>query len=53
MAVINERGGFEGVARMDRLMFEALPKSALEKRPVARERVAGIPLADIQDGAAD
>jgi len=53
IAAINERGEFEGVVRMDRLMMEALPESVLEKRPVARERVANIPLADIQDGAAD
>jgi len=33
--------------------LEALPESVLEKRPVGRERVANIPLADIQNGAAD
>ena len=53
IAVINERGEFQGVVRMDRLLMEALPESVLEKRPVGRERVANIPLADIQDGAAD
>jgi hypothetical protein len=53
LAVINERGEFEGVVRMDRLMFEALPKPTLHRRPIARERVVNRPLAEIQDGAAD